>query len=173
MSSVSPCSFLLYYIRWNLEVRKLQMRLNINGMESVLHCRHIYIWEQKNARSLSKNGCDAACCALQADKTLNGGLELCSSNSLLCLLAIVQLPGTEEKELRALTTWQRAWPDSGSVCEGFRGSRHPLPPSLPLHSAPHLKALVMHSSSPATSRLIQFPRQWHRVKFHLHLRVSV
>lgn len=46
-----------------------------------------------------------------------------------------------------------------------------IPPPLPLHSAPHLKALVMHSSSPATSRVIQFPRQRDRVKCHLHLRV--
>lgn len=97
---------------------------------------------------------------------LNGSLALCSFNSLVCLLAVVQLPGIEEKESRGPTTWQTAQPDSGSVCGGggeeggFRGV--PIPPSstsLPLHSAPHLKALVMHSSSPATSRVIQFARQ--------------
>lgn len=134
-------------------------------------------WRQgKNQQGLNKKGWDAACHVIQPDKKgafLNGSLALCSFNSLVRLLAVVQLPGIEEKESRGPTTWQRAQPDSGSVCGG--GQRVQAPPSstLPLHSAPHLKALVMHSSSPATSRVIQFPRQWDRVKFHLHLWVSV
>lgn len=65
----------------------------------------------------------------------------------------------------------------GGGCGGLEGrTTHPLltptPPTHPRHSARHLKALVTHSSTPATSGVIQFPRQWGRVKFHLHVRAK-
>lgn len=79
-------------------------------------------WRQgKNQQGLNKKGWDAACHVIQPDKKgafLNGSLALCSFNSLVRLLAVVQLPGIEEKESRGPTTWQRAQPDSGSVCGG-------------------------------------------------------
>lgn len=102
--------------------------------------------------------------------------------TLLCVSwpSVMQLLGTEKaekKESHGPTIWKRAQPDSGSVClsvlGGVRGCSLTLPncsPLLPLlHSARHLKALVMHSSSPATSSVIQFPRQWGCVKFQLRL----
>lgn len=62
----------------------------------------------------------------------------------------------------------------GGVVAGLEGraTRPPPRPPTPRHSARHLKALVTHSSTPATSGVIQFPRQWGRVKFHLHLRAK-
>lgn len=87
---------------------------------------------------------------------------------LVCLLVITQLPGTEKTELE-----RGLW--SSHLAESPATLRKCCPPPrvLPPHSAPHLKALVMHSSSPATSRVIQFPQQQDRVKFHLHLGVGV
>lgn len=96
--------------------------------------------------------------------------------------AAVQLPGTREEERELRSGGLAGSPASLRKCpeeeEGVGGelegrATHPLltptPPTHPRHSVRHLKALVTHSSTPATSGVIQFPRQWGRVKFHLHL----
>lgn len=96
----------------------------------------------------------------------------------------VQLPGTGEEEREPRSGGLAGSPASLRKCPeeeeggwGLEGrATHPLltptPPTHPRHSARHLKALVTHSSTPATSGVIQFPRQWGRVKFHLHVRAK-
>lgn len=80
--------------------------------------------------------------------------------------AMVRPSGREPKQTQEVSVW-------GFWGGGVRGCSLTLPNCsllLPLlHSARHLKALVMHSSSPATSSVIQFPRQWGCVKFQLRL----
>lgn len=110
---------------------------------------------------------DAARRLTPADKS---GPALNGSLASACRRAAA---GTEERETGGLG---RKPSQTQEVSGGGGGSEcvrqiPPPPPPLPLHSAPHLKALVMHSSSPATRGVIEFPRQWDRVKFHLHLGV--
>lgn len=103
-------------------------------------------------------------------------------STLVCLLAVSHAAAWHWEGREEGKPWSDHLEESPSrlrkcLSEGFgggvRGCSLTLPncsPLLPLlHSARHLKALVMHSSSPATSSVIQFPRQWGCVKFQLRL----
>lgn len=105
---------------------------------------------------------------------LNGShcLTLYLTYVCVCVLASLQLPGTESW---GRTSRHRALPDTGSSFGegegegglgfkrvGVRGGEKLRCLFLFLlshHSVLPLKALVMHSSSSATNRVIQFPRQ--------------
>lgn len=130
-------------------------------------------WDFLQTKSTNQQGLIRRDAERQANKIgafLTGDLQ-----RLVCLLAIMQHPGIEKTKLeKGLGSNHLAEsPARLRKClwEGGGGSEGAGTPSQPLllHSALHLNALVMHSSSPATSRVIQFPQQWEHVKFHLHL----
>lgn len=103
-----------------------------------------FIWaKRKNLQGLNRKGLR---CYLPSDLGFFKWKSCLVSPSCSCLALrkerpVAWPPGREPSQTQEVSMGRG----------GFRECRQ-IPPPLPLHSALHLKALVMHSSSPATSR---------------------
>lgn len=105
--------------------------------------RRILSEQRKNLQGLNRKGLR---CYLPSDLGFFEWKSCLVSPSCSCLALrkerrVAWPPGREPSQTQEVSMGRG----------GFRECRQ-IPPPLPLHSAPHLKALVMHSSSPATSR---------------------